>query len=276
MLILADTSVKATCPVPLRPGTSQKGRTGRVVGALMLREMSTTYGRSPGGWLWALAEPVGTIALLSVAFSFAFLAPPLGKSFAIFYATGFLPFTLYLDVSQKTATALRFSRPLLGFSAVVWVDALIARALLNTLTHVAGSALVLYVLIVLSPDAASPNPGGVGLAYAMAVSFAIGVGLINAYLFAVFPAFERVWTLASRPLFLISGVLFLLDSVPHPLRDWLVLNPLFHVTGEMRAATYPAYRPTYVDPLYVFAISIGLATLGALLLHRFRDKVARA
>ncbi len=256
--------------VPARPTGIE-----RIAGALMLREMSTTYGRTPGGWLWAFADPVGTITLLSLAFSFAFLAPPLGKSFALFYATGYLPFLLYLDVSQKVATALRFSRPLLGYARVTWVDAVFARALLNTYTHVLVSALVLSVLIMFSRDAAWPDPVALALAYAMAVSLAMGVGLVNACLFSVFPAFERLWTVASRPLFIISGVLFLLETAPEPLQGWLSLNPLFHVTGEARAATYPAYRPAYVQPVYVFAISLGLAALGSLLLHRFHDRVAR-
>ena len=274
-MIHSDTSAQRTGALPLQRRHSRRGRTGRAIGALVLREMSTTYGRSPGGWLWAFAEPVGTIALLSAAFSLAFLAPPLGKSFALFYATGYLPFMLYLDVSQKTATALRFSRPLLGFASVVWVDAVIARALLNTLTHLTGSAAVLLVLVTLSRDAVMPDPAAVGLAYAMALSLAVGVGLINASLFAIFPAFERLWTIASRPVFIVSGVVFLLESVPQPLRDWLALNPLFHITGEMRAATYPVYRPSYIQPVYVFAISAGLATVGALLLHRFHDRVAQ-
>ena len=76
-------------------------RAFRAVGALILREMATTHGKSPGGFLWAIAEPVAAIALLSFAFSLIFVAPPLGRDFALFYATGFLPFFLFLDVSQK-------------------------------------------------------------------------------------------------------------------------------------------------------------------------------
>ena len=35
----------------------------RCVIALMLREMATTYGRSPGGYLWVMLEPIAGIAL---------------------------------------------------------------------------------------------------------------------------------------------------------------------------------------------------------------------
>ena len=38
----------------------------RAIAALVLREMSTTNGRSPGGYLWAILEPAAGIALLTI------------------------------------------------------------------------------------------------------------------------------------------------------------------------------------------------------------------
>ena len=56
----------------------------RAIGALILREMSTSNGRSPGGYLWAVLEPAGGIALLSLVFAAAFRNPPIGISFPMF------------------------------------------------------------------------------------------------------------------------------------------------------------------------------------------------
>ena len=35
---------------------------------LALREIATTYGRSPGGYVWALADPILGVALLTLVF----------------------------------------------------------------------------------------------------------------------------------------------------------------------------------------------------------------
>ncbi|MEO0656736.1 MAG: sugar ABC transporter permease, partial [Pseudomonadota bacterium] len=67
----------------------------RSIIALMLREMATSYGRSPGGYLWAVLEPAAGIAILTLIFSFAFIGPPIGTSFPMFYATGMVPFLAY-------------------------------------------------------------------------------------------------------------------------------------------------------------------------------------
>ncbi|MCC5956800.1 MAG: hypothetical protein JJU07_11910, partial [Natronohydrobacter sp.] len=41
----------------------------RSISALMLREMATRYGRTPGGYLWAVVEPLGMILILGYAWS---------------------------------------------------------------------------------------------------------------------------------------------------------------------------------------------------------------
>ena len=126
----------ATLPPLERDGLrARKFRSGRTILALMLREMATTYGKSPGGYLWAVLEPVAALAMFSLGFSIMFSAPPIGNSFPMFYATGFLPFTLFNNTANKIAGAITFSRALLAYPVVTFLDALIARFLLNVLTE---------------------------------------------------------------------------------------------------------------------------------------------
>ena len=235
--------------------------------------MVTTYGRSPGGWLWAVVEPVAAIALLAFAFSLAFRAPSLGVSFPLFYATGYLPYMLFHDVSSRTAAAIRFNRPLMNFGAITWVDVLAARFALNTLTHLAVGTLVIGVLLLVFETRGSPEPGAIALAVAMAVALAAGVGTVNAFLFLAFPAWERLWLIVTRPLFIISGVFFLFEDVPADLRDILWFNPLFHVTGQMRVGLYPTYDADYVSAAYTLGLGTGLLALGLLLMARHADRL---
>ena len=86
-------------------------RTLRTIVALVLREMTTSYGRSPGGYLWAVVQPVGMIVMLSVAFSLLLRSPSLGTSFILFYSTGILPLRVYQEVAGSVS--LRNSGPLL-------------------------------------------------------------------------------------------------------------------------------------------------------------------
>ncbi|MGI9393709.1 MAG: ABC transporter permease [Boseongicola sp.] len=243
----------------------------RAISALALREMATTYGRSPGGWLWAIVEPVAAVALLAFAFSLAFRAPPLGVNFALFYATGLLPYMLFHDISQKVAASVRFSKPLFSFGTIRYLDALIARFCLNLLTHCIVILLVFSAILVVFRTGAKPDPLGIAIAISMAAVLAAGVGAINCYLFTAFPAWERIWAIATRPLFIISGVVFLFEDVPDQFQFALGLNPLFHVTGAMRSAVYPTYEPYYVSAIFVFGVATALLCLGLMLLNQFHD-----
>ena len=51
-------------------------------------------------------------------------------------------------------------------------------------------------------------------------------GTLNAYLFMRFKLWHVAWSLISRPLFLLSGVIFMYDALPGQLKTFLWYNPL--------------------------------------------------
>lgn len=240
----------------------------RSIGALMLREMATTYGRSPGGYLWAVLEPVAGIALLSLIFSLGFQSPELGRNFALFHATGLVPFLIYTTISARVATALLYSRALLAYPAVTYLDAILARFILNTATQALVAYLVLGGILFFFETQSILDPAPIALSFLLVAALGLGVGTLNCYLFTAFPAWQTVWSVLMRPLFLMSGVFYTLESVPRPYRDVLWFNPLNHVVGLMRRGFYPGYRADLAEPLYVLAVALVTLTLGLLLLRK--------
>lgn len=245
----------------------------RAVGALMLREMTTTHGRVPGGYLWAVAEPLAGIALLSVIFAIGFHAPALGTSFPLFYATGLLPFLAFSDITGKLAQALNFSRPLFAHPAVSMFDAILARFLLAALTQLAVASLLLGGILFLSETRATPDLGTLAQAAGLLAALSLGVGAMNCLLIGVMPLWQRVWSILMRPMFLISGVFFTYPSVPLPWRDLLWWNPLIHVTGLVRRGLYPGYDASYASPTYVLALGLTVALLAGLGLRRWHRDI---
>jgi capsular polysaccharide transport system permease protein len=239
----------------------------------MLREMATTYGRSPGGYIWALLDPIAAVALLSIVFAIAFAQPPIGNNFALFYATGYLPYMLYFDVSQKLGVAIRFSKPLLAYPSVSYIDALVSRFVLNVMTHLMVFLLVMGGIIIILDLNIILNHAAIAHALFMASALALGIGTLNCYLLSAFPLWERLWAILNRPLFILSGVLFLLDNVPEPFRSILALNPVAHVIAEMRAGFFVTYDATFVSAAYVYLWSAVTLFFGLLLLHRYHKDI---
>ena len=254
---------------PLRAKTrSRRFATVRAVLALMLREMATTYGRSPGGYLWAVLEPVGGIAILTLIFSFGFNAPSLGTNFPIFYATGVLPFMMFNSVCNRVSTALLFSKSLLAYPAVTFVDALIARFIVNTVTQAMVAYVVFGGILLIYETRTLPDPVLIAQSLGLTAALALGVGTLNAYLIARFAVWQVVWSILTRPLFLVSGIFFLFNAMPHPMRDVVWYNPLIHVVGIMRAGFYPTYDAEYTSMAYVVLVSLVTFAAGLLLLRR--------
>ena len=241
----------------------------RVISALMLREVATRYGTTPGGYIWAFAEPLGAITIMAIAFSIVMRNPHLGDNFIIYYSTGYLPYQLFQTVSATAGGSIKFMGPLLRYPAVTWVDAIAARTIVNTMTGLLVSYMLLSVLCLATGFQTIIAYDKIFLAFFMSFAVGLGVGTLNAVLMGLFPVWERVWGVITRPLFLASGVLFLYEEMPPLVRDILWYNPLIHVTGLARDAFYPIYQPTHISPTYVLSVALITLGFGTLLMARY-------
>lgn len=265
-----STSLSSSGGPSLKP---PRFRSVRTIIALMLREMGSTYGASPGGYLWAIVQPVGMLVVLSVGFSLLLRAPSLGTSFFLFYATGYLPFTFYVDIASKIASALRYARALLAYPSVTWADAILARFILNILTQgIVFCIVIIGIFLILDPRTILdllPILSGIS----MACLLGFGVGLMNATLGGLYQVWNNLWQIVSRPLFLASGIFFTYEDLPATAQTILWWNPLMHVTGLVRTGFYPTYQASYVSLTYGFGVALVLIALGLALMRGNYDRV---
>lgn len=245
----------------------------RTVLALILREMSTRYGRTPGGYVWAIVEPLGFIVLLSVAFSLLLRSPSLGNNFLIFYATGYLPFQMYQTVQLAVARSVTFSKPLLTYPTVTWIDAIIARLILNALTTALVTYLLLSAIILATETRVVIEAETALLAIGLNALLGLGIGAMNCLLMGFFPTYDVVWSIVTRPLFLASAIFYIYEDLPKMAQDVLWWNPLVHTSGLMRQSFYPMYDPQYINVLYVLIFSLVPLALGLLLLRRYNKDI---
>ena len=235
--------------------------------------MSTRYGRTPGGYVWAVLEPLGAILILSIGFSLLLRSPSLGNSFILFYASGYLVLSLYQQVSLTVARSLFFSRSLLKYPSVTWCDAILARFLLNTLTNVMVCFVLLSAIILLIDTRIFFDVVPMVVAMSLSALLGLGVGTLNCVIFGLFPAWENFWNIATRPLFLASGIFYIYEDLPTLAQDILWWNPLMHLTGLMRTGLYVTYRPDYLSITYVLVFSMVPLTLGLLFLRRYHTDI---
>lgn len=254
-------------------GDMPRFSTLRSITALMLREMGSTYGDSPGGYVWAILQPIGMIALLSLGFSLLVKAPSLGTSFILFYATGFLTYDIYNQMMTKVSGALRYFRAMLAYPRVVWLDAILARFTLNTITLATVFCIVITGIlnVIETRTVLAIQPILLGLS--MCALLGLGVGMVNCLLAGLFPVWAIIWKILSRPMFLASGVIFIYEDMPPVVQDILWWNPILHGTGIVRTGFYPNYYASYTSLEYGFGIAFGLIFVGLLFLQAYHEKI---
>ncbi|PJN95492.1 hypothetical protein CNY89_08180 [Amaricoccus sp. HAR-UPW-R2A-40] len=102
----------------------------------------------------------------------------------------------------------------------------------------------------------------------LAALLGLGVGTVNCVLFGLYPTWKNVWSVLSRPLFILSGVLFLFESAPPTFQKILWWNPLIHVVALVRSGVYAEYNPLFISYPYVIGVALTLFVIGAYLLRR--------
>jgi len=229
----------------------------RVVCALLLREMR---GRSAFGYLWDVLGPVVHIVLLTIIFIFFDRrSNPLGQSLAQFLATGLIPYKMFTALSGRSHSVIKKNTTLFALPIVKPIDAIFAKLFLEIATSLTVGLIVFtgLVLLDLSPLPFEPLLVAGGF-FALAL-FGMGVGMINAVISWVIPAWEKVYGLMTMPLFFMSGIWYIPDLLPEWLRNIIVWNPVLHGIEWVRSGFYANYGERTLDCGYL--LSCGLATL---------------
>ncbi|MGF0537902.1 ABC transporter permease [Agrobacterium sp. ES01] len=238
----------------------------RIVSALLIREMASRFGDKPGGYVWAFLEPGGYVMMMTVVFQAITHSPALGNSFPLFFASGYMAFYFYNATLNYVGGALAGNRALLNYPTLAPIDTVVSRFLLQMFTNCFVAILVFFLIIHFEMKR-PPNLNWAPLleAGALASFLALGVGMSNTVLFLRFPFYESVYGIISRPLMLISGVFFIPDNLPHPYRDFVLINPVSHVIILFRKGFYPEYRATGLDMGYLYAFVLASLLSGTML-----------
>ena len=247
----------------------------RVIAALLRRETRAHFGESRLGYLWAVLEPAGHLMALSLFFTYIMARQvPIGGSMMLFFLTGLIPYFLYVKLGFYLASAISNNKALLNLPPVKPLDVMASRAILETATQVFVAILLFTAMLLHGIDQAVPwNPVMLAEAVAVIALFGSGVGMINAIIQMYMPSWSILFNLVTGPLYMVSGIFFIIEQVPLPLRDYLLYNPLYHLVEWFRAAFYPHYAHTYLDRGYALWWSVSAVLIGWGLMRVKRRKI---
>ena len=244
----------------------------RSVGPLAIADLRRRYAGSVLGGLWALAGPLLEVGVYAVVF--AFLVPTAaagaGPSYAIFVASGLLPWAAFREAVEGSATTLSENRWIRR--SRVPVELLVGRHVLATAVRAAvGLVIVLAAALLTREPAAVLYAAPVallGLGLQLVLSYGLGIAL--APLGALYPDLKPGLGSALTLLTFASPILFPESALGPAARALVEWNPFTHL---LRLHRFPLGLPGAAlharDVLAPAVLAVVLYGVGTLLKARY-------
>ena len=245
----------------------------RVIGALLMREIITRYGRNNIGFLWLFVEPLMMTLLILMMWKFLRADQLSSLNTVAFTLTGYPMAMMWRNASNRAIGAISANASLLYHRNVRVLDTIFSRVLLEvagaTIAQIAIMALLLAVRWIEWPA----DIFYMLMAWILMALFALGLGLVICSIAFKFEAFGKLWSTLSFIMLPLSGAFFFVASLPHQAQEYLLWIPMVHGTEMFRQGYFGSSVLTLENPWFLLLCDLVLLFVGLALVAKFSKGV---
>lgn len=245
----------------------------RVIGALLIREMLTRYGRHNIGFLWLFVEPM--IFTLGITALWTATKSVHGSDLPIvaFALTGYSSVLLWRSMPGRCIGALLANASLLYHRNIKPLDIYIARILLEfggaTISFVVLSVVFISVGWIETPEDFLKVVAGWLLIAWFGSGLAITLGAMS-YLSELV---DKFWHPTSYLLFPLSGAAFLVAALPPFAQEVVLWIPMVHGVEMVRDGFFGSQARAVYDVNYIAMASLLFSAVSLLLVRYVSNRV---
>ena len=245
----------------------------RIIGALMLREAMTHYGRESLGFFWLVAEPMILTLGVMVMWSITGQAHGHGIGVIPFALTGYALLTIFRHIIGHSTYIFRHGSSLLFHQNIHLLDIFIARHILSA----AGTTLAFFVTYVpfYLLDYLDPfnDPLLLVAGLVMMTWYAASMGLIIACLTELYEPVERFVQPVMYITLPFTGAFYMVDWLPDKVQYYVLLSPQVNITEMFRDGMFGNIVDTYWSGWYPVICCTLFTAVGLALLRKARYAV---
>jgi len=240
---------------------------GRVIGALLMREIITRYGRHNIGFMWLFAEPMMFTLGITVIWNAIGAGHSSTLPITAFAISGYSTVMVWRNTVNRCALAITPNLSLMYHRNVRVIDIFAARIILEE-----GGATISFIVLTLFFSAIGwMDPPAdvlqVCFGWSLMAWFGAALGVFVGALTERSDVVEKLWHPISYFLFPFSGAAFMVDWLPESGRDFVRWVPMVHAVEIIREGYFGDVVRTHYDIGYMVAFCM-LLTLLALALAR--------
>lgn len=243
-------------PLPPEPSLWESFRIQlRVIGALLIRESLTRYGRHNIGFLWLFAEPM--LFTLGVTVIWNLIGAHKGEDVNIteFVLTGYSTILLWRNMPGRCIMAIQPNYDLLFHRQVKPIDIFLSRCLLEA----AGATMSFFILAVIFHSIGLVRvPYDVlqlASGWLLLVWYAMSISLLAGAVSERTEVIEKVWHILMYLMIPLSGSFFMLQMFPPEVRSILLWIPTVSCAEIVREGYFGPAITSYYDAGYVIAFN---------------------
>ena len=223
---------------------------GKVIWALILREMQTRYGRENIGFLWIIGEPIlfcGGVAIVWTA-----IRPPHehGLPMTGYVVTGYVPLTMWRHCIGRGIKAFESNGSLLFHRQVTPLDIILARVVLEVVGTIIAGWIVATGAILLGFMDPPKDIGLIYLGLGYHCVYSLSFALLVASLSERSELVEKMMTVLMYLSLPLSGAFIMVSWIP-PQYQWIMLlSPSVHNVEMIRAGAFGPSAHAIYDVAY--------------------------
>jgi lipopolysaccharide transport system permease protein len=223
------------------------------------RTIRARYQQSALGWLWALFQPIATVAIFTVVFTRFVPVDTGGVPYVVFSYAAVVPWTFFstslTDMTMSLVQNMNLVTKIYFPREVLPVAAMLARFLDFGVSATLLAILFVFYRLPLSPAALAFLP----VILAIQLALILGVGLTGAALDVFYRDVDPLLKLGIQIWFYASPIIYPVSMVPEPFRPLYFLNPMAGVIVGYRDVLLNGTAPgVYLLPAAVISFIVFL------------------
>lgn len=238
----------------------------RIVGALLMREILTRYGRHNIGFMWIFVEPmmftVGVLVLYT-----AFGAHQYALPIVAFTLSGYATVLLWRNTINRCGNAVEPNRALMHHRNVRTIDLFVARIILEIAGATMSFLILSIIFIMIGLISAPDDLIKMIVAWVLLAWFAMDMSLIIGPLAALSETFDRVWHVFTYLFLPLSGAFYMVEWLPKGFQSTVLWIPIVNCTELFREGLFGAGIRAHYSIGYVLLINMFLMIPGLLLVR---------
>lgn len=234
----------------------------RVIGALLMREIITRYGRHNIGFLWLFVEPMMFTLGVTTLWTLSGASHGSTLPIAAFALTGYSSVLLWRNMPSRCSGAITPNLSLMYHRQVKVIDIFASRLLLEIAGTTASFITLGIVFTAIGWIKPPEDILKVMFGWSMLAWFGASLGLLIGALSERSEIVEKLWHPASYLLFPLSGAAFMVDWLPSAGQKFVLLLPMVHGVEILREGYFGSAVHAHYDMTYMAIINLCIMLFG--------------